>query len=112
MAPKKPLGLAARSWARYVWFDGATRGSLLSLWMTPPSEAEKGIAFSSPSLANTNRSARSNRRGGWSGSELENFQVLVQRGRRASRVHLGADVQDGLDALSKALERTPTANRS
>jgi transaldolase/glucose-6-phosphate isomerase len=33
------------------------------------------------------------------------FQVLVERGRRALRVHLGADVESGLKALTAAVER-------
>jgi len=34
------------------------------------------------------------------------FRVLAQRDRRALRMHLGADVRSGLDALFKAIERT------
>ena len=33
------------------------------------------------------------------------FQVLVERGRRALRVHLGADVADGLRTLRSAVDR-------
>jgi transaldolase/glucose-6-phosphate isomerase len=33
------------------------------------------------------------------------FQVLAERGRRALRVHLGADVAGGLDQLARAMDR-------
>ena len=33
------------------------------------------------------------------------FEVLAERGRRALRVHLGADVSGGLAALRKAVEQ-------
>lgn len=33
------------------------------------------------------------------------FQVLAERGRRALRVHLGADVAGGLDQLARAIDR-------
>ncbi len=33
------------------------------------------------------------------------FQVLLDRGRRALRVHLGADVEQGLERLRDAVER-------
>ena len=33
------------------------------------------------------------------------LQVLVERGRRALRVHLGADVRAGLEKLASAMER-------
>ena len=43
---------------------------------------------------------------------LGDFRVLVQRARRALRVHLGTDVQSGLDALSKAIERALATKES
>ena len=43
---------------------------------------------------------------------LGDFRVLVQRDRRALRVHLGADVQSGLDALSKAIGRALATKQS
>ena len=43
---------------------------------------------------------------------LGDFRVLVQRDRRALRVHLGADVRGGLDALSKAIERALATQQS
>jgi transaldolase / glucose-6-phosphate isomerase len=33
------------------------------------------------------------------------FQVLAERGRRALRVHLGADLEAGLAQLHKAIEK-------
>jgi transaldolase/glucose-6-phosphate isomerase len=33
------------------------------------------------------------------------FQVLAERGRRALRVHLGADVGAGLDAINRAIDQ-------
>lgn len=33
------------------------------------------------------------------------FQVLVERGRRALRVHLGTDLEAGLNQLQKAIEK-------
>jgi len=33
------------------------------------------------------------------------FDVLVERGRRALRVHLNGDLESGLDALGAAVER-------
>ena len=43
---------------------------------------------------------------------LGDFRVLVQRDRRALRIHLGADVRSGLDALSKAIERALPTKQS
>jgi transaldolase/glucose-6-phosphate isomerase len=37
------------------------------------------------------------------------FAVLAARGRRALRVHVGRDVSAGLDALSRALDGSPTS---
>jgi hypothetical protein len=33
------------------------------------------------------------------------FQVLIERGRRALRVHLGSDVNAGLAMLSSAIQK-------
>jgi hypothetical protein len=43
---------------------------------------------------------------------LGDFRVLVQRDRRALRIHLGADVRSGLEALSRAIERALATKES